>query len=333
MSVSTFFEKLKILNPTADFTDIEKRVYLFGKYGFDLPVNIYHGSYFDLTNVAILRDIVNKRSCAPWIRNNHEVQSFASQALTGVFFHTDVGHASDELEAMAKSEQPKRIHFGNNAALDGCTDSSFYVFKDCLHDEEITRNGAEVTVQSLKVFDGKEEYLLERGKEITTNYGATIYYSKFDPYYNIDEIKRIIASKQPHAYLIKLDFSKCMRNPYGNIHLEDEYLHEIRKEFGDKDHEDFEKLFSIVNIVLFEFSTHTLARIMKENGLGCFSLYESNDGDSSDILYEFMPEPLCDAKYLVTGRGCAFESGHCDDYRDKQTHIIKNAYLLTMSMS
>jgi hypothetical protein len=313
MSVSAFVEKLQKLNPAIDFSDIEKRIDLCGKCGLDLPVNVYHGSYFDLTNIAILQDIINERSCAPWLRSNREVQSLATQALTGIFFHTDVGHAKDGLKEMAQGEQPKRIHY---AEPHDRIDSPFYVFEDCLHNEEIARGGANVTVRPLRVFDGTEAYLLERGEELETNYCMN------------DDIKGIIDSEQPHAYLITLDFSRQMRRMHVGMHVfECEELYAVRKMLRD-DMEGFDKIFSTVNVIIFQFSTHTLARILMENKICVHSLYEGNDGDSSSTLYESIPKPLCDAKYLITGRGCAFESGHYDDYcgRGDKPHIIKDAW-------
>jgi hypothetical protein len=91
-------DKLIKLNPKVDFSKlIDKTNAMHG----ELPVNFYHGSYFDLTNIAILRDIVDEQSYPSWLKNQ-EVQSFALQALTGIFFHTDVGHAERGLNEMSQ---------------------------------------------------------------------------------------------------------------------------------------------------------------------------------------------------------------------------------------
>ena len=307
MAIYSFVEKLRKLNPEVDFSNIIERIYIMRD---EFPINFYHGSYFDLTNIAILRDIVDERSCPPWLITR-EIQSFASQALTGIFFHTDVGHAEHGLQEMSQKEQPQMIHFCSDGSLcdygNGNANSPFYVFKECLHNQNIMKDGATVNIQPIRIFDGSEYYLTKD---------------------NIDPIGYFpngicISSKEPNAYLITLSFKNIHRycSPYC---FENEYLRQMREKRYTED------VFNPIYIILFNMPTHYLSRYMKENHIDVFSLYEANDADSSDTLHSSMPEPLCNAKYIMSGRGCIFESGHAEEklryYNENHTHIIKNAY-------
>jgi hypothetical protein len=306
--IVTLIDKLIKLNPRVDFLNLINRI---NSLHGELPVNFYHGSYFDVTNIAILKDILDGRTYPKWLQNK-EIQFLAMQALSGVFLHTDVGHAKQGLQEMAQKDQPQRIRFCSDASLrdmdKGRVDSPFYVFKECLYDTDIYRNGATVTVQPIRVFDGGETYLLE--KEIDhTGYFGNGYYEK------------LITAGEPRAFLITLEFPGKLRFDFH--HFENERFYQLHKECRP---EEFERLFGITHIILFEFSTHILARILKESRIDVFSLYEANDADSSGTLSDSMPEPLCNAKYIISGRGCVFESGHGKDYRYDYPHVVKDAY-------
>ena len=306
MGIFAFFEKLEKLNPKVDFSPIIERINIMRG---ELPVNFHHGSYFDLTNIAILRDIVDERSCPPWLRKR-EIQSFAARALTGVFFHTDVGHAVHGLQEMSQKEQPQRIRFCSDASLSdfdkGYANSPFYVFQECLHNQNIWREGAAVSVQPIRIFDGNEHYMTA---------------DNIDPvgYFSDGYGKKLITSQESRAYLITLDFMNTIRHCSPDC-FENRYLRQMRENRHTED------VFNPVYVILFNLSTHYLSRHLKEEGVDIFSLYEANDADSSGTLRDSMPEPLCNANYIISGRGCMFESGHAENYSYDYPHKIMDAY-------
>ncbi|MCL2063223.1 MAG: hypothetical protein FWG98_02485 [Candidatus Cloacimonetes bacterium] len=297
MSISSFINKIEKLNLEIDLQEIKKRIYSLDE---KFPVNFYHGSYFDLTNIAILRDIIDERTCPQWLKCD-EIQKFAIQSLSGLFFHTDVGHAFDGLLKLSQEKLPKKIRFCSNAALRGYIDSPFYIFKQCLYNQDIFDDGATVDVEPLNIFDGSEKYLSQEDIDQTGCYSEDYFLSLMNP-------------DKPRAFLITLkfqskpDISNCDRFSY-------------RRENID--------ILNTTHIILFNLPTHYLARIMKEEEIDVLCLYESNDGDSGNTLHESLPEPLNNAKYILSGRGCVFESGHFEAERyhyDDNPHIIQNAY-------
>jgi len=105
MGINQFLQKIIKLNPTVDFSCIIERMSKQNNDD-DLPVSFYHGSFLDITNIAILNDIA-KRSCW-WLGS--DIVSFARQALNGIFIRTDIGQAHYVLQNLLTiSKQPMLI--------------------------------------------------------------------------------------------------------------------------------------------------------------------------------------------------------------------------------
>jgi len=304
LGISAFIDKIARLNPLVDFSDIIERINTMRE---EFALNFYHGSYFDITNIAILREIIDERSCPLWLRKE-EIQSLAAQALMGIFFHTDIGHAKHGLQKLAKTEHPQRISFYSDAALSDYIDPSFYIIKKCLYQQDSFNKGAEISVQPIRVFDGSEKYLTENDIDSTR-------------YFSNDYFVSLLASKTPNAYLIRINFLNTLHH-CSQYFFENTNLRQMReiKHIGN--------IFDPVYIILLNLPTHYLSRILKKECIEVFSLYESNDADSGGTLQYSMPEPLCNAKYIISGRGCIFESGHFKEmrYHADDTHIVHNAY-------
>jgi hypothetical protein len=107
-------------------------------------------------------------------------------------------------------EQPIKTKFGSDAALSDCDGSPFYIFKECLYNQEIWNYGAEVSVQPLRVFDGSENYLKESD----------------DPtgYFSDGYCRSLISSDEPSAFLITLNFLKKCPVHLNVRHFEDDRL-------------------------------------------------------------------------------------------------------------
>ena len=298
MSISSFINKIEKLNLEIDLQDIKKRIYSLDE---KFSVSFYHGSYFDLTNIAILRDIIDEQSCPQWLKKCGEIQKFAIQSLSGLFLHTDVVHAYDGLVKLSQEKLPKRIRFCSDASLKGCIDSPFYIFKQCLYNQDLFNDGAMVDVKPLNIFDVSENYLSKKDIDPTGYFSEDYFLSLMNP-------------DKPGAFLITLIF-QCKS---GILNWERfSYLR------------DNIEILNTTHIILFNLPTHYLSRVLKEEQINIFCLYESNDGDSGNTLHESLPEPLNNAKYILSGRGCVFESGHfeAEQYHyDDNPHIIQNAY-------
>ncbi len=126
-------------------------------------VTVYHGSWFDLTDIATLVHL-QKKTDAP------ELVEMATKALNGVIIHTNLGDTSYGLEEMANGRPPFPFVLGYEASGEGCEGSPFYT-----HDVAFRRESI------LSKYDRSHTYVVERGQ------GEVLKIEKFPVRLTLDE--------------------------------------------------------------------------------------------------------------------------------------------------
>ena len=119
------------------------------------PLSLYHGSWFDLTDVALLIDLAENYP------ENSEISDMARKSLGGFFIHTNIGHTRDGLMELAGRRFPFHFGFGQDAAEHGCDYAPFYVYEGLLKNKRIAEHGGILQDTQTIDIEGIESHIKE----------------------------------------------------------------------------------------------------------------------------------------------------------------------------
>ena len=112
-------------------------------------------SYHDITNIALLMDILDYDNFSSNLQND-ETKSFAKQALSGVFFHSDLGHAKHNLQNLSGNAHHRFDRISQPFGL------PVYVHDRCLFNKDIFKIPVSIYIKPISIYDGRVLILLDK---------------------------------------------------------------------------------------------------------------------------------------------------------------------------